>query len=207
MADPPVRRSPGCKKVCELGTIVARHFAENPSNFRSTVYLLHLSGSNLWARPKMAYIVGIHWVLQTTGGNLLFFFKIGVQGADHFYIYVLEVNELVEKILNHYGKLKLVEIIQLQSNKTGCLSRHRCRHEFQLQVCFSLSRFYILFQECLTRARGVSKLVGTVDLDERVVPTKGTLKTYAEDRITRAIGEFRFRCQWVLRHEEIPTVR
>ncbi|KHJ98791.1 hypothetical protein OESDEN_01220 [Oesophagostomum dentatum] len=115
-----------------------------------------------------------------------------LQGAEHFFIYRQTVDALTQTVLDSYTKRGLLEVIDV-TEETKCLKKHRCRHEMQLQ-------------DCVFRARGRSKWVATVDLDERIAVNSGkTLTEYVRTTGEESRGELRFRCRWVLRLDEIPT--
>uniref|UniRef100_A0A0K0DMN6 Glycosyltransferase family 92 protein n=1 Tax=Angiostrongylus cantonensis TaxID=6313 RepID=A0A0K0DMN6_ANGCA len=127
-----------------------------------------------------------------------------IQGVKYFYVYVNELDEYNRTLLDDYVRSGEAEVIILRERFT--------KDERQ-------------WQECLTRARGHSRWVAMIDLDERLTPTEysGTLSEYLQSvKIKRiffyifkhllwfrsisnqTIAELSFRQQWILRNESAP---
>ncbi|CAD6191438.1 unnamed protein product [Caenorhabditis auriculariae] len=148
---------------------------EDQKKFDFSVCLAPIFGSS----PK--------WLLLV---EFIEFYRL--QGAENFLIYVQEISNVTEKVLENYVSSGILRTIKM-GNSTKCLKKHRCRHELQLQ-------------DCIMRTRGASKWVATVDLDERIMEIDQNRKIvdFLRDQENPKIGENRFRCSWILRYEDIP---
>ncbi|KAE9412911.1 hypothetical protein Angca_001057, partial [Angiostrongylus cantonensis] len=113
-----------------------------------------------------------------------------IQGVKYFYVYVNELDEYNRTLLDDYVRSGEAEVIILRERFT--------KDERQWQV--------FQRQECLTRARGHSRWVAMIDLDERLTPTEysGTLSEYLQSISNQTIAELLFRQQWILRNESAP---
>ncbi|VDM53791.1 unnamed protein product [Angiostrongylus costaricensis] len=111
-------------------------------------------------------------------------------GVKYFYVYVNEMDEYSRMLLDDYVRSGEAEVIVLRDRFT--------RNEKQWQV--------LELQECLTRARGHSRWVAMIDLDERLTSTEysGTLSEYLQSISNQTIAELSFRQQWILRNESAP---
>ncbi|VDM53217.1 unnamed protein product [Angiostrongylus costaricensis] len=56
-----------------------------------------------------------------------------LQGAEYFYIYKHDCDNITQSILDSYEKEGTVEVVEI-ADVTNCVGRHRCRHQIQLQV-------------------------------------------------------------------------
>ncbi|CAI4232771.1 unnamed protein product [Auanema sp. JU1783] len=117
-----------------------------------------------------------------------------LQGASFFYVYDYESDEYVQKILKYYESQNVIEIIKVETT-TDCMSRHRCRHEMQLQ-------------DCVARSREHSSWIALIDMDERihVNDDEVNLLSWVRKNDQSDVAEFRFRCRWVLRNTDIPKL-
>ncbi|KAK6011000.1 hypothetical protein OSTOST_23926, partial [Ostertagia ostertagi] len=55
-----------------------------------------------------------------------------LQGVEHFYVYRQSTDNYTEAVLNSYEREGIVELVNI-GETNGCMKRHRCRHEMQLQ--------------------------------------------------------------------------
>ncbi|KAE9416288.1 hypothetical protein Angca_001316, partial [Angiostrongylus cantonensis] len=51
-----------------------------------------------------------------------------LQGAEHFYIYKHDCDNITQSILDSYEKDGTVEVVEI-ADVTKCMGRHRCRHQ------------------------------------------------------------------------------
>ncbi|KAK6040472.1 hypothetical protein COOONC_22023 [Cooperia oncophora] len=115
-----------------------------------------------------------------------FFEHYKLQGASHFFVYVINVDEYSNILLHDYVRTGEVELIYLHDRST------RTDNWWHI----------VQIQDCLIRSRGYSSWVAFVDLDERLLPTEytGTLRTLSNPKI----GALQFRQRWILRNDTLP---
>ncbi|KAJ1364262.1 hypothetical protein KIN20_024313 [Parelaphostrongylus tenuis] len=92
-----------------------------------------------------------------------------LQGVSYFYIYKYELDQYSRLLLDDYVRYGEAEVIVLRDHSKRAKKQW---HQPQLQ-------------ECLTRARGHSKWVAMIDLDERLTSTKcnRTISDYLRERV------------------------
>ncbi|RCN51150.1 hypothetical protein ANCCAN_02715 [Ancylostoma caninum] len=116
-----------------------------------------------------------------------------LQGATFFYLYTKYIDKYSKTLLHDYVRTGEAEVIVLDD---------------RIQRIDAFSRYwhFLELQECLTRARGHSKWVAFIDLDERITPTEypGTLSDYLMNIMDEKIGGILFRQRWILRDEKLP---
>ncbi|KAK6040470.1 hypothetical protein COOONC_22024 [Cooperia oncophora] len=119
-----------------------------------------------------------------------FFEHYKLQGASHFFVYVINVDEYSNILLHDYVRTGEVELIYLHDRST------RTDNWWHI----------VQIQDCLIRSRGYSSWVAFVDLDERLLPTEytGTLSDYLKNLSNPKIGALQFRQRWILRNDTLP---
>ncbi|CAJ0605298.1 unnamed protein product [Cylicocyclus nassatus] len=113
-----------------------------------------------------------------------------IQGATHFYIYISHIDEYSRMLIDDYVRTGDAEVIILRNRFKGM---DEVWHSVQIQ-------------ECLNRARGHSRWVAFVDLDERITPTNysKTLRSYLKELNDDKIGGIQFRQRLVLQNAALP---
>ncbi|EPB70576.1 hypothetical protein ANCCEY_10331 [Ancylostoma ceylanicum] len=91
-----------------------------------------------------------------------------MHGVDHFYIYVKDMDDYTFKLIEHYEKSGIAEVIffRIYSDRVGT--------EWQL----------VGIEDCLQRSRHHSRYAIFHDLDERIVPTgKDTVRSLIQAQL------------------------
>ncbi|CAJ0605349.1 unnamed protein product [Cylicocyclus nassatus] len=107
-----------------------------------------------------------------------------IQGATYFYIY--------SKYIDAYSRILLDDYVRTGDAEVIILHDHSEREDYRWQ--------FMEIHECLNRARGHSRWVAFVDLDERLTPTDYSGTGLTDDNI----GGIRFRQRWILKNETLP---
>ncbi|KAK6040925.1 hypothetical protein COOONC_21570 [Cooperia oncophora] len=117
-----------------------------------------------------------------------------LQGVQHFYIYVKDVDQYTDKLIKHYVKSGEAEVVYFREKQD------RPSIEWHL----------VGTQDCIHRSRYHSNYTIYADLDERILPTdtNTTLSAYTTKIMTEKpnIGMIRFVTQYVLKNGTDPTV-
>uniref|UniRef100_A0A7I4YR05 Glycosyltransferase family 92 protein n=1 Tax=Haemonchus contortus TaxID=6289 RepID=A0A7I4YR05_HAECO len=117
-----------------------------------------------------------------------------LQGVQHFYIYVKDVDKYTEKLIKHYVKSGEAEVIYFRDKQD--------RPEIEWHLVGT--------QDCIHRSRHHSKYTIYADMDERILPTdtSTTLSAYTAKIMPEKskIGMIRFITQYVLKNGTDPTV-
>lgn len=106
----------------------------------------------------------LHGILQNPEDLVQYFELNRLLGADHFVIYNHTLKSPVNNaIINYYKEMGLAEV--LSWNLPGDM-KHPKDIWYYAQVA--------MLSDCMMRNRGVSRYVVTTDLDEYIIPLKGT---------------------------------
>ncbi|RCN40622.1 hypothetical protein ANCCAN_13441 [Ancylostoma caninum] len=116
-----------------------------------------------------------------------------LQGVEHFYFYVKEVDDYSRKLINDYVKGGEAEMVRF--------SREHDRPLRNWQ--------HVAVQDCVQRSRQHSRYTIFADIDERIMPLKDNrlvdyvTKTMIKDA---ALGMLQLKSRWIQRTSEVPTV-
>ncbi|CAJ0603178.1 unnamed protein product [Cylicocyclus nassatus] len=113
------------------------------------------------------------------------FEHLKLQGVEHFYLYVKEIDKYSQTLIDDYIREEQAEVISLPT-------------EHEIIFCPQL----VAAADCLHRSRHHSRYVLFSDLDERFFSPKGyTLESFVREKLQSAPGRgaMRFTSRWVLR--------
>ncbi|WKY08491.1 hypothetical protein Q1695_007765 [Nippostrongylus brasiliensis] len=116
-----------------------------------------------------------------------------LQGVQHFYIYVKDVDDYTNKLITHYVESGEAEVVYFKKEQD------RPSVEWHLAGT----------QDCTYRSRHDSEYTIYADLDERILPADNTkLISYVRKTMPKEgnIGMIRFLQRWVLRNSTDPQV-
>ncbi|KAL6733482.1 hypothetical protein Aduo_004127 [Ancylostoma duodenale] len=116
-----------------------------------------------------------------------------LQGVEHFYFYVKEVDDYSRKLVNDYVKGGEAEIVRFQ--------REHDRPSRNWQ--------HVAVQDCIQRSRQHSRYTIFADIDERIMPLKDNrLVDYVARTMIKdaALGMLELKSKWIHRTSEVPTV-
>ncbi|CAB3405987.1 unnamed protein product [Caenorhabditis bovis] len=111
-----------------------------------------------------------------------------IHGFTWFYVYVVDIDEYSRKILEDYERRKEIEVINLYD---GFKRNNRFWHMPQIH-------------DCLQRSRTHSKWTAFVDLDERLMMEKETIRAYLNTLNNDSISVVDFRQRWILKDTFLP---
>ncbi|CAJ0605290.1 unnamed protein product [Cylicocyclus nassatus] len=125
------------------------------------------------------------WILLA---ELIEHYKL--QGATHFYVYV--------KYIDEYSRILLDDYIRTGEAEAIILHDRFVRNDDRWQS--------VQLQDCLLRARGHSRWIAFIDLDERLTLTEidGTIYDYLRNISDPSFGGIQFRQRWILKNETSP---
>ncbi|KAK5970937.1 Glycosyltransferase family 92 protein [Trichostrongylus colubriformis] len=117
-----------------------------------------------------------------------------LQGVQHFYIYVKDVDPYTEKLIKYYVKSGEAEVVYFREEQD------RPSIEWHL----------VGTQDCIHRSRHHSKYTIYADMDERILPENSytTLAAYTARIMAKRenIGMIRFVTQYILKNSTDPVV-
>ncbi|PAV87676.1 hypothetical protein WR25_19101 [Diploscapter pachys] len=113
-----------------------------------------------------------------------------LQGATHFFFYVVNLSNYDMKILNDYVRTGDAEVTIIYNRFD------RAEYDWQRNI----------IQNCLLRSRNFSYWTAFVDLDERLAMTlfNGTVVDYLKQVKDPLIGNLQFRQTWLMKTETQP---
>ncbi|KIH45641.1 hypothetical protein ANCDUO_24318, partial [Ancylostoma duodenale] len=116
-----------------------------------------------------------------------------LQGVEHFYFYVKEVDDYSRKLVNDYVKGGEAEIVRFQREHDRPLRNWQ----------------HVAVQDCIQRSRQHSRYTIFADIDERIMPLKDNrLVDYVARTMIKdaALGMLELKSKWIQRTSEVPTV-
>ncbi|KAK6734749.1 hypothetical protein RB195_018130 [Necator americanus] len=114
-----------------------------------------------------------------------------LQGVEHFYIYIKDIDNYSRKLLDDYVKSGEVELVFFKEGQD------RPGKEWQL----------VGVEDCVQRSRHHSRYSIFADLDERILALGNfTLAEYVQRTMIKKpnIGMIQFRTMWILRTHKLP---
>ncbi|ETN75450.1 hypothetical protein NECAME_12376 [Necator americanus] len=116
-----------------------------------------------------------------------------LQGVEHFYIYIKEVDNYTKKLLDYYVTIGEIEIVTFTSK----------------EIKDVIDTQLVGVAECLHRSRHHSRYAFFADLDERVLTTHGhTFSSFVRNTMAKASNSaaLRFTSRLVFRTSPMPKV-
>ncbi|EYC29169.1 hypothetical protein Y032_0006g2822 [Ancylostoma ceylanicum] len=164
--------------------------AKNPYDEASLVIDRRIDASKYFLSICLAPLYGskTKWLLLA---ELFEHYKL--QGVEHFYVYIIEMDRYSKKLIDYYVRSGEVEVILLENKHVNNV----------------IATQIIGVTECLQRSRHHSRYALFVDLDERVMPRHGdTLSSFVRKTLTDVPNRamLRFTSRWVFRTSSPPSV-